>query len=190
MSNVGEDRVTRVQPPSRNEQVLGRRIAIIGCGGAGKSRLALELGDRLKLPVHHLDRLYWGPGWHPVPRHEFVRLEKQIQGQPQWILDGNYGSTMESRIQAAEMILFLDFPTWICLAGAVRRYFRYWGRSRPDMTDGNVESIDLEYLVYILTFRRLRRSGIKERLSRLGSEKQVVVLESRRKVREFLDQLT
>ncbi len=166
-----------------------RRIAIIGCGGAGKTTLAIELGRRLKSPVHHIDRLFWGPAWTPVPRDEFIRLERHIQGQPEWILDGNYGSTMESRIEAADTILFLDLPTWTCLWGAMKRYFRYFGRSRPDMTDGNIESIDLEYLIYILTFRRRRRAGIRARLSCLGSNKQVVVLESRRGVRDFLDRL-
>jgi len=188
MSKPGEDPLAKVRPSRRNEQALGRRIAVIGCGGAGKTTLALELGARLKLPVHHLDRLYWGPGWTPVPRDEFIRLEKQIRALPEWILDGNYGSTMASRLEAADTILFLDLPTGTCLWGAVRRYFRYLGRSRPDMTDGNTESIDFEYLTYILTFRRLRRPGIRDRLARLPASKSVVVLTSRNQVRSFLDQ--
>ena len=39
------------------------RILIIGCGGAGKSTLARQLGERTGLPVVHLDQLFWHPGW-------------------------------------------------------------------------------------------------------------------------------
>jgi hypothetical protein len=45
-----------------------RRVAIIGCGGAGKSTLAQALGACLGIEVVHLDRLYWRPGWVPTPR--------------------------------------------------------------------------------------------------------------------------
>ena len=44
-----------------------RRALVIGSGGAGKSTLARELGARAGLPVVHLDRLYWRPGWTKTP---------------------------------------------------------------------------------------------------------------------------
>ncbi len=55
-----------------------KRIAIIGCGGAGKSTLARELGKILDLPVVHLDRVYWKPGWEPTPREAFVAEQRKI----------------------------------------------------------------------------------------------------------------
>ena len=51
-----------------------KRIVIIGCGGSGKSTLARQLGDVLRLPVVHLDRLFWRPGWQQVTREEFEEL--------------------------------------------------------------------------------------------------------------------
>ncbi|EBR8158754.1 adenylate kinase, partial [Salmonella enterica subsp. enterica serovar Newport] len=40
-----------------------RRVLIVGCPGAGKSTLAKELANITKLPLIHLDRYYWLPGW-------------------------------------------------------------------------------------------------------------------------------
>ena len=34
-----------------------RRIVVVGCQGSGKTRLALGLGQKLSLPVVHLDVL-------------------------------------------------------------------------------------------------------------------------------------
>ena len=40
------------------------RIAVIGYSGAGKSTLARALGARYGVPVLHMDRVHWAPGWH------------------------------------------------------------------------------------------------------------------------------
>ncbi|MFI6132271.1 hypothetical protein [Micromonospora sp. NPDC051141] len=40
-----------------------RRILVVGSSGAGKSTVAGELARRLDLPLIHLDRHYWRPGW-------------------------------------------------------------------------------------------------------------------------------
>lgn len=45
----------------RDESYVGtvRRIAVIGCGGAGKTTLARGLGTLLGLAVVHIDAHYW-----------------------------------------------------------------------------------------------------------------------------------
>jgi adenylate kinase family enzyme len=57
-----------------------KRILIIGCGGAGKSTLARQLGDKLGLPVVHLDKLFWHPGWVESSKEEIdekIRIEME-----------------------------------------------------------------------------------------------------------------
>ena len=40
-----------------------RRVLVIGPCGAGKSTLAFKLAERTGLPLHHMDKLNWLPGW-------------------------------------------------------------------------------------------------------------------------------
>ncbi len=163
-----------------------QRIAIIGCGGSGKSTLARELGAVLGLPVHHLDQLYWHPGWVETAPTQWRALQQQLCSQPAWIMDGNYGGTLDLRLAAADAVVFLDLPTRVCLWGAVRRFLQHRGRSRPDMAVDCPERLDAQYLWWVCNYRRTRRSGILRRLQQLSREKRVVILQSRRAVAEFL----
>jgi adenylate kinase family enzyme len=163
-----------------------KKIAIIGCGGSGKSTLSVKLGKALLLPVHHLDMIFWQPNWTPMSHPEFSERQKQIFTADDWIVDGNYGSTMKARLQQADTIIFLDLPTLNCLWGAISRYFRYRNRTRPDMTEGNEERLNLEFLLWILFYRRTRRPTILSMLQEFEQTKRVEILTSRKAVEQLM----
>ena len=125
------------------------KIMIIGSGGAGKSTLARKLGEKLNIEVFHLDSLLWRPNWEMVSREEQREIQNDLIKKEQWIIDGNYGGTMDVRLEAADTIIFMDFPRVICLYRAVKRYFQYRGKSRPDMVEGNDERLDWNFLKWI-----------------------------------------
>ena len=54
------------------------RIAIIGCGGSGKSHLARQLGTALAIPVAHLDALYYDSEWNALPADRFAELQREL----------------------------------------------------------------------------------------------------------------
>jgi len=108
------------------------RIALIGCPGSGKSTLAREIAERTGHPVIYMDYEYWQPGWVPVPKDEFTaRQEQWIQGE-RWIIDGFYGSTLQLRYSAADLVIFLDLPRWLCFLRVMKRH----GTPRPDLRPG------------------------------------------------------
>ena len=166
-----------------------QRIAIIGCGGSGKSTLARELGRRLGLPVHHLDRLYWQPGWVETASEPWRAQQTALCAQPVWIIDGNYSATLDVRLAAADTIIFFDLATRVCLRGALQRFWQHRGRTRPDMGAGCPEQLTLQYLWWICTYRLRRRPGILRKLASLGTQQRVLMLQSRRAVTEFVDGL-
>ncbi len=160
-----------------------RRILIIGSGGAGKSTLARQLGAELGLPVYHLDQLYWKPGWVKSSREEFADKQATVLRMPEWIIDGNFGETIQARLDAADTVIFLDFPTRVCLWGVFRRYFRYRNRTRPDMTEGSPEKFpDWDFLWWILSYRTTRRPRV---MRRLAGVQRAIVLQSRKEVDAF-----
>ena len=134
-----------------------RRVLVIGSPGAGKSTLSHALARRAGLPLHHLDRMFWLPGWVERDRDEGRAELARVLAQDCWIIDGNYGSTLPLRIARADTVVWLDYPTALCLGRALRRWWMYRGHSRPDMTEGCPERLDGEFLLYILNFRRAWR---------------------------------
>ena len=164
-----------------------RKIAIIGCGGSGKSTLARRLGQRLGMPVHHLDSLFWKPGWVETPRAEWGAIQEKLCDQEAWVIDGNYGGTMDIRLRASDTVIFLDLPTSVCLLGAIQRFLRHRGRVRPDMAPGCPERLGFEYFLWIWRYRKDRRPKVLQRLEQLKAQKQVIVLRSRRSIRDFVE---
>jgi adenylate kinase family enzyme len=167
-----------------------RRIAIVGCGGAGKSRLARELGRRLGLPVVHLDAHFWRPGWVETPRAEWEALQPSLLAGDSWIADGNYHATLPVRLDRADTVLFLDMPRLACLRGVLARRLRHRGTNREDLPPGCPEKIEWEFLKWIWNFPRDVRPAtlamLREFEARGG---RVVVLRSRGEVAGFLSSL-
>jgi adenylate kinase family enzyme len=164
------------------------RVLVIGAGGAGKTALALRLGDLLDLPVIHLDSLYWRPGWQPTPQDEWQETVERLTERATWVMDGNYGGTLDLRLTAADTVIFVDRPRHLCLWRILKRRLRYRGQTRPDMALGCPERLTPEFLRYVWSYPSERRPQILSKLERLPREKEVFVLRSDRdrEVQQFL----
>lgn len=157
-----------------------QRIAIIGCSGGGKSTLALALGERLGLPVVHLDNLFWKPGWREAPLEEFrPRVEAAAAGEA-WVMDGNFIAASTLRFARADTVIWIELPIWLCLWRAFARMALAFGVSRPDLAPGCPERFDLAFYGYILAWNRRIRPKMaralathapRARLIRLASDK-------------------
>jgi adenylate kinase family enzyme len=164
-----------------------KKIVIIGPGGSGKSTLARQLGEKLKLNVHHLDSLLWKPNWVGVLKDEQRKVQNDLVKEQEWIIDGNYGGTLEIRLNAADTIIFLDIPRTICVFRAIKRMVQYRNKRRPDMGEGCEERFSIEFFKWIWEYPKTKRPGILIRLEQLAKEKEVLILKSPKDVKQFLE---
>lgn len=166
-----------------------RRVVVIGVGGSGKSTLSRQMGELTGLPVVHLDGLYWKPGWVEPTLASWRATVRELVSHDSWILDGNYGGTIDIRLAAADMVVFLDLPPWVTLPRVFRRWLTHRGRVRPGMAPGCNERFSWKFLLWILRFRRDRRPAILQKLKQLPPSTEVVMLGSSREVAAFLHDL-
>lgn len=163
-----------------------KRVIVIGCCGSGKSTLSRNLGERLDLPVHHLDRLFWLPGWVQQERAVYLAGIAQILEGDRWIIDGNATSTLADRIAKCDTVIYLDFPRYLSFWGIIRR--RFSRQPRPDMTEGCPERFDWPFYRYIWTFRKKQGPDIEAHLA-AATHCQVHRLKSHKEVASFLSAL-
>ena len=164
------------------------RILIIGCGGAGKSTLARQLGEKLNLPVVHLDKLFWKPGWVESSKEEIdAKILEEMQ-KPQWIMDGNYNRTLPRRVKYYDTIIYLDFSRMACLTGVLKRVLTTYGTVRPDMGAGCPERIDFAFLGWVWNYNKNKREHNYQLLDE-AAHAEAIVLKNRRMVRKFLQSL-
>jgi adenylate kinase family enzyme len=163
------------------------RILVIGSGGAGKSSFARQLAARTGLPLIHLDAHYWRSGWIEPSKTEWALQVEHLVAGERWIMDGNYGGSIERRLAACDTVIFLDLPRWTCLWRVVRRRIQYHGRERPDMKPGCPERLGLDFLWWIFRYPALRRPAIVKRLAALRPDQRVTVLQSAREVHNFFE---
>ena len=164
-----------------------QRVLVIGSGGSGKSTVASQLGELLKLEVNHLDKFYWRAGWVEPETDEWIKIVNDLIERDSWIIDGNYGGTLARRLAACDTVIFLDLPRTLCLWRVLVRSLRYRGRTRPDMAEGCDEQLTWEFVKWVWGYPRTRRPGVLKKLSELSAGQKVFRLRSTREVRRFLE---
>jgi adenylate kinase family enzyme len=160
------------------------RIAIIGCGGSGKTHLANQLAAHLNLPLTHLDSVYYDADWNPLPAEDFAALQKKLVAEPRWLIEGNYASSMPIRLTRADTVIFLDLPALTCLAGILQRRWRYRGGQHTK--DGVYDRITWNFVRYVWGYRKTMRPKVRRLVDEHGSNATLVTLTSRRQAARFL----
>lgn len=139
------------------------------------------------LPLIHLDRLNWKPGWVESGKEEFdSKVSEAIAGRRR-VIEGNYGRTLPLRLTRADTVVDLDLPRWQCVLGIVRRAIAHRGETRSDMTPGCPERPTWAFVLYTIRFGGGGRRRVERTMRGFAGRR--ITLRSRREVRRFLDGL-
>ncbi|MCP4567053.1 MAG: AAA family ATPase [FCB group bacterium] len=166
-----------------------KRILIIGNPGAGKSTLAMQLGLIMNLPVIHLDKYFWQKGWVAMESEKWRDNVREMVSRKEWIIDGNFDGSLDVRLPRADAVIFLDFPTHVCLWRVSKRIMTSFGKVRQDMAEGCPERIDFPFLRWVWRFRRDVRPEVAAALRQYYNGQRLYKLDSPRMVNNFLGRL-
>ena len=158
-----------------------KRVIVIGCTGSGKSTVSRALHNKTGIPLYHLDMMYWNADKTTVEKSVFLERLSAVLEKDEWIIDGNYGSTMELRMVACDTVIFLDYPLEVCLAGIKERR----GKPRSDMPWIEIEE-DAEFIEFIKNFNEQQKPKVLELLEKY-SDKNIVIFKSREQADAFLN---
>ena len=158
-----------------------KKVIVIGCPGSGKSTVSRELHNKTGIPLYHLDMMYWNADKTTVEKSVFLERLSDVLEKDEWIIDGNYSSTMELRMVACDTVIFLDYPLDVCLDGIKERR----GKPRSDMPWIETEE-DEVFIKFIKSYNEQQKSKVLELLKKY-SDKNIIILESREQADAFLN---
>lgn len=161
-----------------------KKVIVIGCPGSGKSVFSRTLHEKTDLPLYHLDMIYWREDKTFLTREELIEKNNEIGKTDEWIMDGNYGGTMELRMSLCDTIIFLDYPTEVCLNGIMERR----GTHRPDMPWVDSDELDRDFVNSVKKYNTYNRPRVLERINQY-SDKQTLIFSSREEANNFLESL-
>ena len=157
-----------------------KKIIIIGCPGSGKSTFARALHNKTGIPLYYLDMLNWNADKTTVSKDVFIERLKKVLSEDEWIIDGNYGSSMELRMAECDTVFFLDFDSDICISGIKDRM----GKQRPDMPWIETQE-DPEFLEFIKNYNTDSRPKVIELLKKYN-DKDIVIFKNREETESYL----
>ena len=160
-----------------------KKIIVIGCPGSGKSTVSRALHNKTEIPLYHLDMMYWNADKTTAEKSVFLERLSTVLEKDEWIIDGNYGSTMELRMAVCDTVIFLDYPLEVCLDGIKERR----GKPRSDMPWIETEE-DAEFIEFIKSYNEQQKPKVLELLEKYG-DKNIVIFKSREQANEFLRQI-
>jgi adenylate kinase family enzyme len=162
------------------------KIFIVGISGTGKSWVGVRLAERTGLTLHHMDSIIWSTDWAETPEDRIGAALAKISAAENWIVEGWIDVYSKDLLQRSDIILYLDYPGWLAVWGAVCRWLKYRGSKRPEMPEGCEESLDVGFLRTLML--RKERPHIEAMLEGIPP-KNIVRVRSRRHAEKVLCEL-
>ena len=165
------------------------RVTIIGNAAGGKSTLCKKLNISKGLPLYHVDKLQWKPGWIQAPRNEVASGIRKIIKKEKWIIDG-WGpwDTIEERFDRSDTIILIDHKIWVHLWWAAKRQLKVLlSPSSVEKPEGcNLVPMTIKMFQMIWMIHRILRPQLLELAERFQDKKDIFYIRSPLELKSFM----
>lgn len=163
------------------------KILIIGIPGSGKSTFANKLGKALNRDVIHLDKFYRMSGWLTAySKSEWMEVVKNLVSKEKWIMEGNYHNTLDIRLSASDIVVFLNFNKLLCLYRIFARCYKKDHLLGIDKADGDKNRISWDLIKKVILYPR---KEILEKLEKYKNTKKVFIAKDSKESNELLEKM-
>ncbi len=157
-----------------------KKVLVLGCSGSGKSTFSIKLHEKTKIPLYHLDNIWWKADRTHISRDEFDERLSDLVSQDSWIIDGDYSRTYEKRVAACDTIFFLDYGQKVCMEGITGRV----GQDRPDMP-WTEDTLDPELVELVKNYEAENKPMLRELFSKYN-DKNVITFHTRKEAEKWM----
>lgn len=164
------------------------RISIVGGSGSGKSTLCNILSKELNLPAIHLDAINFNSNWVEINKTERDKIISAKSSEEKWVIDGNYNKTLKERFEKADLIIWLDYSTFMQLKGVLKRFFKSPNKEKPEIP-GCKERLDFTFIKYVATYNKKKRHIIVDTLKNISKDK-VLIFKRQKDLNKWLKEFT
>ena len=157
-----------------------KKILVLGCSGSGKSTFSIKLHEKTKLPLYHLDSVWWKADRTHISRDEFDEKLSELVSRDTWIIDGDYSRTYEKRVAACDTLFFLDYGQKVCMEGIAGRV----GQDRTDMP-WTEDTLDPELVELVKNYETENKPLLRELFSKYP-DKNIITFHTRRETEKWI----
>ncbi len=173
---------------------LYKKVVVIGSPGSGKSYLSSYLGNYMNLEVIHLDDHYWKENWTEPSKEVWEKKVLELTEAKSWIIEGNFSSTLRSRLEKCDLVIYLDFSTCVCLLSVIKRHLSIKLGNKNllplHVRDGSKASDGIfKFLLYVFLFKRNNRKAMIKMLNEICDGKKVIVFKNRKSVNKIINKM-
>lgn len=127
------------------------KIVIVGVSASGKSSFARKLSEKLQIPVTHMDEIMWNPGWEYIGDEKTVAAINEAVKKEDFIIEGYIDKAARVNLfNAADKILYLDYPGWLSAFRYVKRALKHRKNPRPELP-GSPDKFSFKFLKLVYT---------------------------------------
>ena len=164
-----------------NEKI--KRISIIGGSGNGKTTLANNLGEVLKLPVYHLDGMNYSENWEEINKEKRDKIILEKVNEDEWVIDGTYNSTLKQRLEKSDLVIYLDYSSFAQIKGILGRFIKNHDKEKPEIP-GCKEKMSLEFFFWVWNWRKNKRDKVIETIRQIDKNR-VLIFKKRKHLNKW-----